>query len=187
MDVRWRGIAFRFVNVYAPSKLGDREGFLYSLNAILYTNRLLVLGGDFNVSLDNASGSVLAQLVTGFSLCDSFRGAGGKVPTFTWRNSRQEAARLDYLFLPSYVKVFNYTQIPMWYSDHCLVGVWVEVGGEGRGVWRFNTSFLKDKFFCIALFNLVAGWKNRQGLFQSRGEWWEGFKERVTVVVAISF
>ncbi len=47
MDVRWRGIAFRFVNVYAPSKLGDREGFLDSLNAILYTNRLLVLGGDF--------------------------------------------------------------------------------------------------------------------------------------------
>lgn len=27
VDVRWRGISFRFVNVYAPSKLGDREGF----------------------------------------------------------------------------------------------------------------------------------------------------------------
>lgn len=181
VDVKWRGIAFRFVNVYAPSKLGDREGFLESLNAILYTNRLLVLGGDFNVSLDNASGSALAQLVTSFSLCDSFRGAGGRVPTSTWQNSRQEAARLDYLFLPSYVKVFNYTQVPMWCSDHCLVGVWVDVGGErrGRGVWRFNTSFLEDKVFCIALFNLVAGWKNLQGLFQSRGEWWEGFKERV--------
>lgn len=81
------------------------------------------------------------------------------------------------------MKVFNYTQVPMWCSDHCLVGVWVEVGGgrcevrEG-GVWRFNTSFLKDKVFCIALFNLVAGWKHLQGLFQTRGEWWEGFMER---------
>lgn len=28
VDVRWRGISFRFVNVHAPSKLGDREGFL---------------------------------------------------------------------------------------------------------------------------------------------------------------
>jgi len=72
-------------------------------------------------------------------------------------------------------------QAPMWCSDHCMVGVWLEVGGEerGRGVWRFNTSFLSDKAFCIALFNLVAGWKNLQGLFLSKGDWWEGFKERV--------
>ncbi len=105
------------------------------------------------------------------------------MPTFTWRHSRQEAAHLDYLFLPSYVKVFNYTQVPMWYSDHCLVGVWVEVGGErwGKGVWRFNASFLKDNVSCFALFNLVAGWKNLQGLFQSQGEWWEVFKKRVAV------
>lgn len=47
-------------------------------------------------------------------------------------------------------------------------------------MWRFNTSFLKD-VFCFALFNLVAGWKNLQGLFQSRGEWWDGFMERVVV------
>lgn len=183
MDARWRGIAFRFVNVYSPSNLGDREGFLDSLNAVLFTNRLLVLGGDFNVSLDNASGSLLAQLTTGFSLRDSFRGAGGRDPTFTWQNSRQEAARLDYIFVPSHVKVFNYTQVPMWCSDHCMVGVWLEVGGErrGRGVWRFNTSFLSDNIFCTALFNLVAGWKNLQGLFQSQGEWWEGFKERVAL------
>jgi len=90
-------------------------------------------------------------------------------------------ARLDYIFVPSHVKVSNYMQAPMWCSDHCMVGVWLEVGGEeqGRGVWRFNTSFLSDKAFCIALFNLVAGWKKLQGLFQPQGDWWEGFKERV--------
>lgn len=48
-------------------------------------------------------------------------------------------------------------------------------GGEcGGSILPFE-----DKIFCIALFNLVAGWKNLQGLFQSRGEWWEGFKEMV--------
>lgn len=30
-DVRWRGMAFQFVNVYAPSKLWEREGFLDNL------------------------------------------------------------------------------------------------------------------------------------------------------------
>lgn len=39
------GGAFRFVNVYAPSKLGEREGFLDDLAPVLFTNRLVVLGG----------------------------------------------------------------------------------------------------------------------------------------------
>lgn len=28
VDARWRGVAVRFINVYAPSKRGEREGFL---------------------------------------------------------------------------------------------------------------------------------------------------------------
>lgn len=135
VDARWRGVAFRFVNVYAPSRLGDREDFLDSLERVLYTNRFLVLGGDFNMSLDNTSGKALAHLVAGFSLRDSFRGAGGREPTYTWRSSKQEASRLDYLFLPVHTRVWEYTQQPMWCSDHCLVGVRVEVGGMKRGRW----------------------------------------------------
>lgn len=161
-DVRWRGLAFRFVKVYAPSKLGDREGFLDSLALVLYTNRFLVLGGDFNMSLDNASVKALVHLVTGFSLRDAFWGAGGWEPTYTCRSSKQEASRLDYLFLPVHVRVCDYTQLPMWCSDHCLVGVRVDVGGmkRVRGVW----SFLKKRAFCVALYNLVAGWKKPAGL-----------------------
>lgn len=182
-DVRWRGVAFRFVNVYAPSKLGEREGFLDDLAPVLFTNRLVVLGGDFNVSLDNASGKDLAQLVTNFSLRDSFRLAGGLEPTYTWRNNRQEASRLDYVFLPDHMKVINYIQQPMWCTDHCLVGVGVEVGGlkRGRGVWRFNTSYLKDRTFYEVLQRLIAGWKNLRGLFDSQAAWWEGVKERVSL------
>jgi len=77
-------VAFQFINVYAPSKLGEREGFLDILAPVLYTNRLLVLGGDFNVSLDNASVNELAKLVAGFSLRDVFRVTGGSEPDYTW-------------------------------------------------------------------------------------------------------
>lgn len=114
VDARWRGVAFRFVNVYVPSKLGDRKVFLDNLAPVLYTNRLLIMGGDFNMSLDNASGKELALLAAGFSLKDSFLGAGGRKPTYTWRSSKQEASRLDYLFFPVHVRVHNYTQQPMW-------------------------------------------------------------------------
>ncbi len=126
-------MAFRFVNVYVPSKLGDRKGFLDSLVPILYTNRLLVMGGDFNMSLDNDSGKELALLIAGFSLRDSFRGAGGRQPTYTWQSSKQEASRLDYLFFPVQVRVCNYTQQPMWCSDHCWWGFGQRSGGVKRG------------------------------------------------------
>lgn len=180
-DVRWRGVAFRFINVYAPSKIEERESFLENIAPVLYTNRFIVLGGDFNVSLDNASGVNLARLVGEFSLRDSFRVAGGIEPAYTWRNSRQGASRLDYLFLPDKVRAGNYTQRPMWCTDHCLVGVWVEVGGlkRGRGVWRFNTSFLEERSFVLVLQRLLVCWKNLRGLYDSQAAWWEGVKERV--------
>lgn len=77
VDARWRGVAFRFINVYVPSKIGDRKGFLNVLKPCLFTNRILVLGGDFNMSLDNDSGKELAFLMAEFNLKDSFREAGG--------------------------------------------------------------------------------------------------------------
>lgn len=45
------------------------------------------------MSLDNASRKDLAQLVTNFSLRDSFRLVGGLGPTYTWRNNRQEGRK----------------------------------------------------------------------------------------------
>ncbi len=118
VDVKWRGIAFRFVNVYAPSKLGDREGFFGKFECNFVHNRLLVLGGDFNVSLDNAFCSALASTSDRFlALVIPFGGREGGYPPPLAKQVGREAARLDYLFLPSYVKVFNYTQVPMWCSD----------------------------------------------------------------------
>jgi len=79
------------------------------------------------------------------------------------------------------VKANNYVQQAMWFTDHCLVGVGVEVKDlkRGKGVWRFNASFLKDRTFYTALQRLMVGWKNLRGLFDSHGAWWEGVKERV--------
>lgn len=61
------------------------------------------------------------------------------------------------------------------------MGVRAEVGGmkRGRGVWRLKISFLKDRTYCVALYNLVAEWKNVRCLFETHAAWWEGFKERV--------
>ncbi len=48
------------------------------------------------------------------------------------------------------VKVEHFSILPVWLSDHCMIGVEVEVGGieMGRGSWRFNKSYLQDGLFC---------------------------------------
>jgi len=183
VDVRWRGVRVRFINVYAPSKREDRRGFFNCLNVLFFTNRKVFLGGDFNVSLDRESKGELASLIKSFSFRDSFKVAGGASDGFTWRNSRGEASRLDYVFVSAGVEVEQFFMLPVWLSDHCMVGVEVEVGGleRGRGSWRLNRSFLQDENFCQVIRHLYRAWQSFKGLFASRALWWEGVKERMAI------
>lgn len=75
-DVRWRGVSIRLINVYAPSKREERVGFFNFLKPLFYTNRKVVLGGDFNVSVDKEQKGDLAHLLRSFSFRDSFKVAG---------------------------------------------------------------------------------------------------------------
>lgn len=181
VDAKWRGVALRFINVYVPSKREEREGFLGKIFPLLYTNRLVVLGGDFNMSLEKSSGGELAGVIKSFGLQDSGQSIGGGGLGYTWWNSRQEASRLDYIFFSKSVKVNSYTRQLMWCSDHCLVGAGAEVeaGQRGRGKWRMNVTYLQDQTFCKVFRVLYAGWCNLKGFYQSHSDWWEGVKERV--------
>ncbi|KAG1928992.1 hypothetical protein F2P79_023214 [Pimephales promelas] len=109
--------------------------------------------------------------------------AGGASDGFTWRNSRGEASRLDYVFVSAGVEVEQFFMLPVWLSDHCMVGVEVEVGGleRGRGSWRLNRSFLQDENFCQVFRHLYRAWQSLKGLFASRALWWEGVKERMAI------
>lgn len=181
VDARWRGVALRFINVYGPSKREEREGFLENFFPLLYTNRLVVLGGDFNMSLEKSSGGELAGVIKSFGLQDSGQAIGGEGLGYTWWNSRQEATRLDYVFFSKSVKVRSYTRQLMWCSDHCLVGAGAEVeaGHRGRGKWRMNVTYLQDPTFCKVFRALYAGWCNLKGFYPSHSDWWEGIKERI--------
>ena len=62
VDAAWRGVSFRFINVYAPAHRRERKGVFLALADVCVTDRVLVLGGDFNVSLDG-EGDFTAQHV----------------------------------------------------------------------------------------------------------------------------
>lgn len=130
--------------------------FFRALEHVCFTNRLVVLGGDFNVSLDRAvatEGSLeLRTLCNPFHLVDANRVAGPSGPSFTWSNSQGYRSRLDYLFIPRGQEVREFVNRPTWAFDHNVVGVTVVLSEQSRGwnFWWLNASLLQDKAFCEA-------------------------------------
>ncbi|KAL2080678.1 hypothetical protein ACEWY4_024484 [Coilia grayii] len=183
VDAGWRGVQLRLINVYAPCVPGERRRVFAEVAPLLHTSRLVVLGGDFNSSLDTAPSGDLGGLVGGLPLVDAFRVAGDGSPGFTWRNSRGQASRLDYLFVSAGVGVRGFVLQPLWLSDHCLIGAQLDVGEQqrrrSRGPWRFNASFLGDPSFCRVFRQLYAGWRALRPMYSSVCAWWEGVKARI--------
>ncbi|KAL2080684.1 hypothetical protein ACEWY4_024477 [Coilia grayii] len=183
VDAGWRGVQLRLIYVYAPCVPGERRRVFAEVAPLLHTSRLVVLGGDFNSSLDTAPSGDLGGLVGGLPLVDAFRVAGDGSPGFTWRNSRGQASRLDYLFVSAGVGVRGFVLQPLWLSDHCLIGAQLDVGEQqrrrSRGPWRFNASFLGDPSFCRVFRQLYAGWRALRPMYSSVCAWWEGVKARI--------
>lgn len=100
VDFDWRGFKFRLLNVYAPADPVGRRELVSGLDVVLCTTRFLILGGDFNLSLDGgAEGSIkiLRSLMNGFQLVDSHRVCNGQRAGFTWANTRGSQSRIDYI------------------------------------------------------------------------------------------
>lgn len=139
VDADWRGLRFRFICVYAPADRGGRREVFRDIEPVCFTNRILVLGGDFNISfesVDDFSLGHLERVVDNFNLVDTFKRAKPGVAGATWCNSRGAASRIDFVFAPKGIKVCNADISLVWFRDHHWVRSVLEVGGSvfGGGV-----------------------------------------------------
>ncbi|GAA6077017.1 uncharacterized protein LOC121397172, partial [Tachysurus ichikawai] len=184
VDCTWRGVRCRVIGVYAPCRRGQRRGFFHLLEPLLCTNRLLLVGGDFNVDVDVEGGRELAQVMAGAGLVDVYRVVEPQALGHTWCNSRGDAARLDLLFVAERARVQSCSLRPFWGTDHCMVVgcIETEVGTRGQGVWRLNTAVLQDPSFCVVFRHLYAGWRRMRSLYTTQVEWWEDLKRRVAIL-----
>ena len=104
VDADWRGVYFRFIIVYAPAEPQGRRDLFLTLPNVCVTNRVLVVGGDFNVSFEGIGDFSLPyprDVVVDFNLQDGFRVVDKFGEGFTWSNSRGSRSRIDFVFLPS--------------------------------------------------------------------------------------
>lgn len=154
MDVNWRGQKLRMINVYAPTDMASRKECFLVLQDLFVTNRHIIMGGDFNVSLDKGgghdyTGGMLKGILLQFSLVDGFRKCNPKLEGVTWRNSRGAKSRIDYFFVSKVLSVDSCIVSPMWFSDHDTIQCTIQFKGPvfGGGFWKLNCELLGDKYF----------------------------------------
>lgn len=186
LDARWGEYRFRFINVYAPCVRSKRLDFFKNLPNLWDTNRCVIMGGDFNITLDSLekngevdfSGIYLKKELKEHSLQDAYREDNKDDSGFTWGNTRGNRGRLDYFFITQGIEIKELRILPCWCSDHEMVLVTI-VNNEvnmGKGYWKMNISLLEDDIFKKEFKDFYKLWQEFKVGYVSLLEWWEVLK-----------
>ena len=154
-------------NVYGPND--DRPKFYENIGKLCEEfeeeNTPIVMGGDFNIALDNEldtsnyvrennvhAREALRHLMNEKELTDIFRERNGKIKSFTWRNTGGQVikqARLDYFIVSRSLipKISETSIVPGYRTDHAIVTLKLNSEGQkrGKGFFKFNNSLLQNE------------------------------------------
>ncbi|CAM2118337.1 unnamed protein product [Caretta caretta] len=196
---RIEGLVVNLVNVYAPTSGLERLQFYQQASAFLGTldsHECLVLGGDFNTTLEERDRSgteqsltaadTLREIVEHHSLVDIWHDHHpDDTSTFTF--VRVEAHRsshswLDHIYLSRFhLSRAHSSSIQLApFSDHHLATVTASLCAErpGPAYWHFNNSLLEDKGFVTSFRELWLVWRGQRHAFPSAQRWWDLGKVR---------
>ena len=146
-------------NIYAPTidKLGDQKHFgEYKLKQLeCYAGSNVIIGGDFNICLDDVCDGTtrsvsfrnsLTQLDKLLDIADIWRIQHPSTKQYTRREKTTfgiKQTRIDYFLITTK----SVEILPSIKSDHSLLklSLWLEgAAKQGRGWWKMNTSLLSD-------------------------------------------
>lgn len=175
---------FRCVCVYAPAMMALRADFFKELYPVCLTNKWIIMGGDFNVDLQDKrdpGAKQLNLLLAQFGLYDCAYRIRKEKAEATWRNAQGTVKRLDYVFASLDVPVEKVVVLPVGFSDHALVEAhFPHLRNQfGRGVWKLNTENLReDEYVKVMRYKLQTWWKERN-LGTPLIDWWEHLKKKI--------
>ncbi|MCG7878665.1 MAG: reverse transcriptase domain-containing protein [Candidatus Thiodiazotropha endolucinida] len=165
LDLEIEGKRFTLANIYGPND--DSPNFFLKVQDIIeeYDNDHVIICGDFNlvqnqdldtVNYINVNNPNAKETVLNFkeelNLVDPFREIYENARKYTWRKRNPvKQARLDFFLLSQALmpSVKDINIIPSYRSDHSSVVLSLEINEfkNGKGLWKFNTSLLKDKTY----------------------------------------
>ncbi len=170
------------VNVYAPTTVVERVELLRQLGPLLSTSGPVIIGGDFNVSLDrlplDSSARALKGLVQDFRLRDTGAGSNEVTRTDAAGTSR---ARLDYVLLTPNFGDPDLVLHAVAFSDHCLLSLGIELNGvrpRRSDLWKLNCRLLQDDSLVRSYVRKYREWETVRCLFPTSAAWWEEVKRR---------
>ncbi|CAM2119993.1 unnamed protein product [Caretta caretta] len=199
LRVRMEGLVVNLVNIYAPQMSSRRPQFYQQVSDFLGTldsHECLVLGGDFNTTLEErdrsgaepspAAANMLQGIVDHHSLVDVWRDHHpDDTSTFTFvrvEAHRSHHSRLDRIYLSRFhlSQAHSSAIRPAPFSDHHLVTVTVSLRAErpGPAYWHFNNSLLEDESFVMSFREFWLAWREQWRVFPSVRRWWDLGKVR---------
>ncbi len=182
------------INIYAPTRDHQREqlAFLDELKQFItqYESEIIIAAGDYNLymnknldKLDTMSNSgdntdyrnELQSILETIGMVDIWRLLNPDTRRYTW-HSRGKASRLDYIFLSECLinNVSSCDIIPGIHSDHSILHIKIGHNKDftrGRGLWKFNSTLLKDVTYVQNIKKLIVECKSKYKNLDASLKW----------------
>ncbi|CAM2108128.1 unnamed protein product [Caretta caretta] len=199
LQVHIEGLVVNLVNVYAPTSGPERLQFYQQASAFLSTldsHECLVLGGDFNTTLEKrdrlgteqspATTDTLQEIVEHHSLVDiwhDYHPDDTSTFTFVRVEAHQSShSQLDRIYLSRFhLSQAHSSSIRLApFSDHHLATVTASLCVERPGLayWHFNNSLLEDEGFVMSFREFWLAWRGQRRDFPLAWRWWDLGKVR---------
>ncbi|CAM5090575.1 unnamed protein product [Eretmochelys imbricata] len=196
--VRMEGLVVNFVNIYAPTMSPKRPQFYQQVSdflGALDSHECLVLGGDFNTTLEErdrsgaerspAAANILRKIVD-HSLVDVWRDHHpDDTSMFTFvrvEAHRSHHSRLDRIYLSRFhlSQTHSSNIRPAPFSDHHLATITASLHAERPRptYWHFSNSLLEDEGFVTSFREFWLAWREQRRAFPLVRQWWDLGKVR---------
>ena len=169
LDIILNDISVRLINVYAPNI--DSPNYYLEVERYIKTaeTNYVILCGDLNLTLNPNMDCVnykhlnnpcarnkLLEIIDNHKLKDAFRVLNPLAKRYTWRRKKPlKQARLDYyLVSDNMIDIIKNCNIkPGYRSDHSIIELNIVLCKfkQGKGVWKFNCSLLKNKEYLLKI------------------------------------
>ncbi|CAM2106152.1 unnamed protein product [Caretta caretta] len=192
LRVRMEGLVVKLINIYAPTTSPKRPQFYQRVSEFLSTldsHECLVLGGDFNTTLEEqdrsgaklslAAANILQEIVEHHCLVDIWRDhQPDDTSTFTFvqvKAHQSHCSWLDRIDLSHFhLSQAHFSNIrPAPFSDHHLATITASLRSErpGPAYWHFNNSLLEDEGFVTSFREFWLAWREQRRVFPSAQRW----------------
>ena len=205
LEAEVQGANFLLVNVYVPNKVQEQCRFIENLNStiddVIKDNEpKLVVGGDFNVTLESdldcsggnpaqkASVKSIQDLYLDFDLVDIWRIRNPTTRRFTWRQRNPFIQRrLDFWLISDVCQedIEGTDIIPSINSDHSAIILHfnnIDRQKHGPSFWKFNASLLNDENFVLLINQSALLWLDEFKEVIDKRVLWDLIKYRIRQV-----